>query len=52
MFGQIKQARGFREFLMRGLDKVAYQWGIVRLAHNILKLAQGRSLSAAKGATA
>ncbi len=45
VFGQIKQARGFRQFLMRGLDKVAHQWGLVRLAHNMLKLAQWRSLS-------
>src|ERR1700739_4319547 len=47
VFGQIKQARGFRQFLMRGLDKVAHEWGLVCLAHNMLKLAQGRSLSAA-----
>ena len=43
MFGQIKQARGFRQFLMRGLDKVAHEWGLVCLAHNMLKLAQGRT---------
>ncbi len=52
VFGQIKQARGFRQFLMRGLDKVALEWGLVCLAHNMLKLAQGRSLSAAKLAAA
>ena len=52
VFGQIKQARGFRQFLMRGLDKVAHEWGLVCLAHNMLKLAQGRSLSAADLATA
>ena len=54
VFGQIKQARGFRQFLMRGLDKVAREWGLVCLAHNMLKLAhaQGRSLSAAEPATA
>ena len=51
VFGQIKQARGFRQFLMRGLDKVAHEWGLVCLAHNMLKLAQGRSLSAADLAT-
>ena len=51
VFGQIKQARGFRQFLMRGLDKVAHEWGLVCLAHNMLKLAQGRSPSAAKLAT-
>ena len=54
VFGQIKQARGFRQFLMRGLDKVAREWGLVCLAHNMLKLAhaEGRSLSAAELATA
>jgi len=49
-FGQIKQARGFRQFLMRGLDKVAHEWGLVCLAHNMLKLAQGRTLSEAEPA--
>jgi transposase len=52
VFGQIKQARGFRQFLMRGLDKVAHEWGLVCLAHNMLKLAQGRSLSPANRAIA
>ena len=47
VFGQIKQARGFRQFLMRGLDNVANEWAIVCLAHNMLKLAQGRTLSSA-----
>jgi transposase len=48
VFGQIKQARGFRQFLMRGFEKVRAEWAIVCTAHNLLKLAQGRSLSAAK----
>jgi Transposase DDE domain len=51
VFGQIKQARGFRQFLMRGLDKVAHEWGPVCLVHTMLKLGQGRSPSAAKLAT-
>jgi Transposase DDE domain len=46
VFGQIKQARGFRRFLMRGLEKVGAEWAIVCTAHNLLKLAQGRSASA------
>jgi hypothetical protein len=41
VFGQIKQARGFRQFLMRGVERVAPEWGLVCVAHNILKLAQG-----------
>ena len=47
MFGQIKQARGFRQFLMRGIDKVRAEWAIVCTAHNLLKLAHRRNLSAA-----
>ncbi len=46
VFGQIKQARGFRQFLLRGVEKVRAEWGMVCTAHNLLKLAQGRSLSA------
>ena len=47
VFGQIKQARGFRQFLLRGLEKVRAEWAIVCTAHNLLKLAHSRSLSAA-----
>ena len=38
VFGQIKQARGFRQFLLRGLDKVKQEWLLVCTAHNLLKL--------------
>jgi transposase len=38
VFGQIKQARGFRQFLLRGLVKVRGEWALVCLTHNILKL--------------
>ena len=47
VFGQIKQARGFRQFLLRGFEKVRAEWAIVCTAHNLLKLVQRRSLSAA-----
>jgi transposase/predicted nucleic acid-binding Zn-ribbon protein len=47
VFGQIKQARGFRQFLLRGVEKVAAEWGVVCVAHNILKLAQGLTPSIA-----
>jgi len=46
VFGQIKQARGFRQFLLRGLEKVQAEWSIVCTAHNLLKLAQRQALSA------
>ena len=38
VFGQIKQARGFRQFLLRGIAKVRAEWSLVCLTHNILKL--------------
>ena len=40
VFGQIKQARGFRQFLLRGLDKVKAEWAIICIAHNLTKLAR------------
>ena len=39
VFGLIKQARGFRQFLLRGEEKVAAEWSLLCTAHNILKLA-------------
>jgi len=38
VFGQIKQARGFRQFLLRGKEKVKGEWRIICTGHNILKL--------------
>lgn len=38
VFGQIKEARGFRQFLFRGLEKVEAEWDLVCLTHNLLKL--------------
>jgi len=38
VFGQIKHARGFRQFLMRGIEKVKAEWALVCATHNILKL--------------
>ena len=38
VFGQIKQVRGFRQFLLRGLKKVQGEWAMICLTHNILKL--------------
>ena len=40
-----------RQFLLRGVEKVASEWGLVCLAHNVLKLAQGRTPSLAALAT-
>ena len=43
VFGQIKGGRGFRQFLLRGLEKVAEEWRLVCTAHNLLKLASASS---------
>jgi len=38
VFGQIKDARGFRRFLLRGLANIRGEWRLVCLTHNLLKL--------------
>jgi transposase len=38
VFGQIKEARGFRRFLLRGLDNIRGEWRLVCLTHNVLKI--------------
>jgi len=40
VFGQIKEARGFRKFLLRGLEKVQAEWKLICATHNLLKLFQ------------
>jgi transposase len=39
-FGQVKEARGFRRFSVRGLKRVPHEWALVCTAHNLLKLAK------------
>ena len=38
VFGQIKANRQFRRFLLRGLDKVRIEFGLVAIAHNLMKI--------------
>jgi hypothetical protein len=38
VFGQIKSARGIRQFLLRGLEKVSAEWQLICLTHNLLKI--------------
>jgi transposase len=38
VFGQIKEARGFRRFSLRGFEKVKAEWALVCATHNILKM--------------
>ena len=49
VFGQIKQGRGFRQFLMRGKEKVSGEWSLICMTHNILKLWKHSSEAADKG---
>ena len=43
VFGQMKAARGFRQFLLRGLGKVKGEWALLCTAHNLLKLAHAKA---------
>ena len=43
VFGQIKAARAFRQFLLRGLANVQGECSLVATAHNPLKLARARA---------
>ncbi len=38
VFGQIKQVRGFDQFLLMGSDKVSSEWKVICTGHNLLKL--------------
>jgi len=40
--GQIKEARGLRRFLLRGLEKVDGEWHLIAATHNLLKLFRNR----------
>ncbi len=42
VFGQIKEARGFRRFLLRGVEAVRAEFGFIALTHNLLKLFRSR----------
>ena len=45
VFGQIKEQRGMRRFLLRGLQNVRAEWKLICLTHNLLKLFRsGRAL--------
>ena len=47
VFGQIKQARGFRSFLLRGRQKVSAEWKLICTTHNLLKLYRALTAAAA-----
>ena len=43
VFGQIKQGRGFRQFLLRGLEKLNQEWSLICIGHKLLKLFRFRA---------
>ena len=43
VFGQIKEGRGLRRFLLRGLSHVQDEWRLMCLGHNLLKLYRNRA---------
>jgi transposase len=43
-FGIIKSRLGFRQFLLRGLEKVGIEWNLVTLAYNMKRLYRMESL--------
>lgn len=43
VFGIIKQARGLRAFLRRGLSNIRVEWGLMCTAHNLMKLLAARA---------
>jgi hypothetical protein len=45
VFGQIKGARGFRQFLLRGVTKVKGEWSLLCTAHNLLKLYRSKEIA-------
>jgi transposase len=47
VFGQIKQARGFRQFLLRGVEKVRAEWAMICTAHNLRKLFKHATIATA-----
>ena len=47
-FGQIKN-RGFRSFLLRGIEKVRGEWSLITMTHNLLKLYKAMRSAAAMG---
>ena len=38
VFGQIKQGRGYHQFLLRGMRQVRGEWALICTTHNVLKL--------------
>jgi Transposase DDE domain len=48
VFGQIKQARGFRQFLLRGVEKVCAEWAMICTTHNLTRARKPRAAPRSK----
>jgi len=42
VFGQIKRVLGFRQFMLRGFDRICGEWTLVTMAYNLRRLFQLR----------
>ncbi len=47
IFGPIKHVRGFRQFLLRGMDKMRGEWRLVGMTHNLLKRYRSQQVATA-----
>ncbi len=47
IFGQIKHVRGFRQFLLRGMENMRGEWRLVCMTHNLLKLFRSQQVATA-----
>jgi hypothetical protein len=43
VFGRIQEDWGFRRFLLRGLEKVTVEWGLLCIAHNLAKVCSAQN---------
>ena len=47
VFGQIKQAMGCRQFLLRGMRKMQAEWTLICMSFNLRKLFQASRMNTA-----
>lgn len=47
VFGQTKEVRGYRRFLLRGTEKVSCEWDLICLTHNLGKLHRAQRMAQA-----
>ena len=52
VFGDVKRNWGFRRFTLRGIEKVAHEWRLLMMGHNIRKIAGAAANPASAAAIA